>query len=354
MFIKDFVPLPTLRIHSTERSPDHGHHRAPGSRLRWGVSGATKTYDNFAPIEITYPGSQNYSQMTYDGNGHCVKIVEVAGGSTTSTRQFVWSDPSADKEEIKELRDGSGAILSKYFGYGQTTSGSNYFYTRDQITSVRELLASAGSVQSQYSYSPYGQVTNLQSGVQSDFQFGGYYAHLASGLNLTVYRPYHPALGRWISRDPSDETDTINLYQYVRNRPTNLIDPLGLAARGGRRNLYCWDAMCCQQEKANCLIRCLSGVRGSVPGFIGPPTPKNWAKYGDCVRCCNDVATGCMIATGSGEVDPFRKKNFDVCKQYVCKTHPANEPPPDSGAHAGGMLMMMNPVCVPGGALGTY
>ncbi len=200
------------------------------------TSDGTNTYEWDAEnrlVKITYPGSGNNSQITYDGNGHYAKIVETVSGSVTSTRQFVWSDPRADNEEIKEMRDGSGAVLSKYFGYGQTTSGSNYFYTRDQILSVRELLASAGTVQSQYAYSPYGEVSKLQSGVQSDFQFVGYYLQDPSGLNLAVRRAFRARDGRWISRDPLGENIGTNVYRYVQGRPTDLRDPLGLTEDRG-------------------------------------------------------------------------------------------------------------------------
>ncbi|MBN8662870.1 MAG: RHS repeat-associated core domain-containing protein, partial [Candidatus Obscuribacter phosphatis] len=185
----------------------------------------TNTYEWDAEnrlVKITYPGSSNNSQITYDGSGLRSKIVEVSNGTTTSTRQFVWTE-----NEIKELRDGTGAVLSKYFGYGQTSSGNNYFCTRDQLTSVCELLASGGSVQSQYSYSPYGRVANLQAGVSSDFQYAGYYAHAPSGLNLAVRRAYAATSGRWISRDPEEESEGINLYRYVNNSPVNYRDPSG-------------------------------------------------------------------------------------------------------------------------------
>jgi len=60
------------------------------------------------------------------------------------------------------------------------------------------------------------------------FQFAGYYFHAASGLSLTLYRPYDPGTGRWLSRDPVGENGGINLYDYVGNNPISGRDPLGL------------------------------------------------------------------------------------------------------------------------------
>lgn len=54
------------------------------------------------------------------------------------------------------------------------------------------------------------------------------YVHQRSGLNLTLFRAYNPALARWLSRDPLGESMGTNLYDYVGNSPVNFIDTLGL------------------------------------------------------------------------------------------------------------------------------
>ena len=47
-----------------------------------------------------------------------------------------------------------------------------------------------------------------------------------SGL-VSGYRYYSPELGRWLSRDPIEESGGINYYSYVGNSPIVGIDPLG-------------------------------------------------------------------------------------------------------------------------------
>jgi RHS repeat-associated protein len=145
----------------------------------------------------------------------------------TSTRQFVWDSPT-ESDEIKEIRDGSGNVISQLFGYGQTISGSSYYYTRDHLSSVREL--SQSNLLAQYNYSSYGQAVKLQGALSADLQFAGYYSHSASGLNLVYHREFDPQIGRWLSRDPMEEEDpTIaNYYNYVDNAPTLFRDPTGL------------------------------------------------------------------------------------------------------------------------------
>ncbi|RTL42363.1 MAG: hypothetical protein EKK48_10235 [Candidatus Melainabacteria bacterium] len=174
-------------------------------------------------IKITYPGSGNNSQFTFDGNGICAKIVEVSGGSTTSTKQFVWCGGARCEE-----RDGAGSTTKKFFSNGQTISGSKYFYTKDQLGSIREMTDTSGVIQAQYAFDPFGRVTQIASAQSSDLRYAGYYGHSPSGLNLTTYRAYNAALGRWISRDPIGETGDNNLFAYAYNLPTSVIDPSGL------------------------------------------------------------------------------------------------------------------------------
>ena len=80
----------------------------------------------------------------------------------------------------------------------------------------------------QYAYTPFGQRTRVAGDLDSDFGFTGHFQHRPSGLYLTIYRAYDPALGRWLSRDPLGEGDDLNLYGYAYNDPVNYFDPFGL------------------------------------------------------------------------------------------------------------------------------
>jgi RHS repeat-associated protein len=201
--------------------------------------------------KINYPGTGNNSQFSYDGLGHCVQIVETSGGSTTSTKQFVWCDSN-----MCEARNASGTITAQYFALGETISGTSYYYTTDHLGlrvpkanafsqlifmtghpngynpldhsgSIREMTDSSGNIQAQYVYDPYGRATKLQGSLASDFQYAGYYFHAPSNLNLTTYRSYSSSFGRWINRDSIGEDGGLNLYAYVGNKPISQTDPSG-------------------------------------------------------------------------------------------------------------------------------
>jgi RHS repeat-associated protein len=49
-------------------------------------------------------------------------------------------------------------------------------------------------------------------------------------------RYYSPDLGRFISRDPIDITDDVNLYGYVGNNGVNYTDPSGMAKKWLKEN----------------------------------------------------------------------------------------------------------------------
>ncbi len=176
--------------------------------------------------------SGNHTEFVYDGYGRRVAIVERSGmtigsGTVNSTKQFVWISAS-----IAEERDASGTSITKrFFPQGEQISGVNYYYTKDHLGSVRELVSNSGTLEARYTYEPYGRVTKVSGSMDSDFQYAGYYEHGTSGLNFTWWRAYDPNSARWLSRDPlpyAEMRQGPNLYDYVTNDPLRFIDPFGL------------------------------------------------------------------------------------------------------------------------------
>jgi RHS repeat-associated protein len=168
-----------------------------------------------------------------------VAIIEKnSGGTVTSTKQYVWLGNS-----MAEERDATGVNVTKrFFAQGEQIAGASYYYTRDHLGSVREMLNSSGTIVARYSYDPYGRATLIQGTNLADFQYAGYYEHQTSGLNLTWFRAYDANTGRWLSRDPSPDAEENlgpNLYEYVDNDPENEMDPLGLASGKGNPGCPC-------------------------------------------------------------------------------------------------------------------
>jgi len=134
---------------------------------------------------------------------------------------------------MSETRNSASLVTSQYFQFGQTISGSNYYYSKDHLFSTHELTDSAGNCQAQYSYDPSGQSDKIQGTLAADFQYAGCYVHASSGLSITLKRAYNPKNGRWLSRDISGEQNGVNLYVYCDNDSVNELDPDGLHGHGG-------------------------------------------------------------------------------------------------------------------------
>jgi RHS repeat-associated protein len=190
------------------------------------TSTATNTYEwDAADRLVAINRGTNRSEFTYDGGGRRVRIVEKQSGSTVSDKRFVWCGT-----ELCEERDSTGGTVNRrFFGQGEQISGTNYFFTRDHLGSVREIVDSSGTVGARFDYDPYGRRTKVSGSFESDFGFTGHYCHAVSELYLTLFRAYDADTARWLNRDPIQEYGGINLYAYVRNQPLARVDSWGLA-----------------------------------------------------------------------------------------------------------------------------
>jgi RHS repeat-associated protein len=176
-------------------------------------------------VSITSPTNQ--SLFTYDGYGRRVQIVELTNGVAYTTNRYLWTGL-----HLSDQRNVAGAVTKRFFGEGEQINGTNYYFTRDHLGSVREMVNGSGVIQARYDYDPYGRRTKMTGSMDADFGYTGDYFHAASRLCLTLLRTYDPDLGRWLSRDPIAELGGLNLYDYVLNNTMNWLDFYG--ACGGR------------------------------------------------------------------------------------------------------------------------
>jgi RHS repeat-associated protein len=187
--------------------------------------------------------------------------------------QYVW-DPRYIDAAVLRWRDENddGDFLD---------AEETLYYTQDANSGVTALVNPAdGGVEERYVYDPYGEVTVYsgdwlterdESSFANEVLFSGYRYSPESGLYDVRRRPYHPTLGRWLSRDPSGQSigpgstrsirqanrrarrgviaqlgnvgphtgdvvieyaDGMNLQEYVRSNPIVLADAFGLEALG--------------------------------------------------------------------------------------------------------------------------
>ncbi len=197
------------------------------------------------------------SVYEYDGESHRVRIKELESSVETKNETFVWCG-----SRICQKRSGSTVVRS-YFKEGfEETGTTDYFYTRDHLGSVREVVASDGRrTASRTSYDPWGKATESGSGALSDFGFTGHHFDRPTGLSLTWFRGYDANLGRWLSKDPIGLDGGPNLYGYVDNDPMNFVDSTGR-----------WpDDKCRASIEKQCRLACQSTC--SVGAFMAACVP---------------------------------------------------------------------------------
>ncbi len=152
-----------------------------------------------------------------------------------TTTQFVYDGLNP----VQELQSGSasanlltGLNLDEYFQ--RTDSAGARALLTDALGSTWGLADSSGTVQSGYSYQPFGSTTPSGATSANPYQYTGRENDSGAGpfdgdLYYNRARYYSPVLQRFMSQDPIGFAggDT-NLYAYVANSPINLSDPLGL------------------------------------------------------------------------------------------------------------------------------
>jgi RHS repeat-associated protein len=161
--------------------------------------------------------------FAYDGFGR--RRSKTIGGTTT---QFLYDGLNP----VQELASGTptanlltGLGIDEFFTRTDSVGVRNYL--TDALGSSVALADGSGSVQTEYSYEPFGATTTSGSATTSSFGFTG---READGTGLYYYRAryYHPAAQRFVAEDPLGFlAGDVNLHAYVFDSPTLLTDPTG-------------------------------------------------------------------------------------------------------------------------------
>ncbi len=262
------------------------------------------------PISSTAYNAANHQTtfgdktLTYDNNGN-VQTITDSGGTTTYTwnarNQLVGiSGPGVNasfvydglgRREKKTINSNLTEFLYDGVNPVQETSGAailanilpglgiDEFLTRtdvvagttshllaDALGSALALADAVGTVQTEYTYEPFGRTTVTGAATSNPFQ---YTARENDGTGLYYYRAryYHPQLQRFISEDPIEfEGGDVNLFAYVNNSPVTFADPWGLIGT------MCTMGAKCPLPPPKQPPKSKSGD-GPAPGSPGSPKP---------------------------------------------------------------------------------
>jgi hypothetical protein len=117
----------------------------------------TNEWDGEDRLTATVFGNERI-EFSYNGEGYLAAIRRLTNGVQASLRRLVWCNRTICQE-----RDASGGTVTRrYYPQGMKVetgaAAGNYFYTRDHLNSVRELVDNSGNVRARYSYDPYGRI----------------------------------------------------------------------------------------------------------------------------------------------------------------------------------------------------
>lgn len=243
-------------------------YEAAGNRIK---TGGTFARTNLPPALASASYNANNQQTafgttteTYDLNGNLATVTDASGTTT-----YTWNARN-------QLTNISGPSLTASFTYdsfgrrtGKTINATttNFFYdglnpvqekngatvtanlltglaideffTRTDGVGIRSLLSDAlgstvalgdgtGTLQTQYTYEPFGMTTQTGAASTSSYKYTG---REDDGTGLYYYRAryYQPRFQRFLAEDPLGFGGRdFNVYAYVQNNPNRFIDPLGL------------------------------------------------------------------------------------------------------------------------------
>jgi RHS repeat-associated protein len=187
------------------------------------------TYDWSADNQLVSvaKGGVEVARFAYDALGR--RVARVAGSVTTS---WAYDGVHILRETVN---DGSTTASYRYI-YGPgidealaregASVGSIQYFHADGLGSIVKGTDTAGIVNQTRRYDAWG---NLEAGAdQPGYGFTGREWEPEIGLYYYRARYYDPKIGRFVSADPIGFLGGENFYSYVRNSPTNLIDPSGL------------------------------------------------------------------------------------------------------------------------------
>ncbi|MFO1394051.1 MAG: polymorphic toxin type 10 domain-containing protein [Steroidobacteraceae bacterium] len=244
------------------------------------------------------PDRQRWKQVASYSNG--TETTHYVGGllekeHTTSTGRTYW-------RHYVPLPSGLSILVSRN---SDGTASTGYVLT-DHLGSTDTVLDASGSVVAQGGYGAFGGRRAADGGAGAPDWAGianttrhGYTGHEHLDNLALVHmngRVYDPTLGRFLSVDPligdPGDSQQLNPYAYVGNRPLTAVDPTG-------HELVC--AMVCTTI-VNTVVASLSGYFGPEPDPKPPATalPGQSAQTGTAICGPGQTSSACTGSAPGG------------------------------------------------------
>jgi RHS repeat-associated protein len=169
----------------------------------------------------------------YDPMGR--RIRKEAAGRTT---WFQYADEGllAEFSESGQLAQAYGWMPNELWGTGPVwltninKGWSPYFYQNDNLGTPQRLTSADGTKVWQVFSEAFGRSNVSFSDMENNIRFPGQYYDVEIDVVYNYYRYYNYDSGRYIESDPIGIRGGINFFSYTSNKPTSMVDRLGLAA----------------------------------------------------------------------------------------------------------------------------
>jgi RHS repeat-associated protein len=264
---------------------------------QWGMSGddpVPELYDAGAAADIAvWRPSNGVWYIKYTGGGEAsipwgqqgdIPVPEDWEETFADvTTYYIWS---FDGKLLAEY-DTSGAGVRDYIYFGDRLTaeylplqGKFYFYTPDQINSVRMVTDTTGTVAYSAAYDPYGGIEKTWAEFyKPQLKFSGKERDYESGLDYFGARYYANGQYRFISVDPIINREGAvsnpqlwNLYAYCGNNPITFLDPDGCEVIYASENLRAFFGSLAARSKM---------VRSTLALYEGQNAPNLIVQYGE-------------------------------------------------------------------------
>ncbi len=216
----------------------------PGQILSWTSRGELL---KVAPV-VREGDADDRESYRYDaGSQRILKVSIQKTGNSTQTqhalylpglecRSTIRGNTEIESLQVVTMGEGGRAqvrVLHRESGRPDGISKDQIRYSYDNLIGSSTLeIDGYGNLISREEYYPYGgtaiwTVHNVVADSCKTVRYSGKERD-ATGLYYYGYRYYQPWAGRWLSADPAEAADGLNLFRMVRNNPVSNFDSSGL------------------------------------------------------------------------------------------------------------------------------